>query len=309
MTGRITVVLSVSAVVLLAGVSLLLACCGGESRKSPADRSAVPEHPAGSVPLPHVPDELVTPGERAGWLSGHYWDLMDFSNHAFSLDTAFMEQSFANFAGVLAQVEQGRRDLAVRRMMSQASVDSAAYTFIGEIADRYLYDPESPVYDEASYLPLVEWRLERGEGERERLKAVAEDLRRNMPGSMAPDFSFLTRGGGREHLLRPGEGGKIILIFYEPDCERCRHMVARLREDRGLSELIARGEMRLVLVYQGDDIELWREHAATLPAEWEVGIDERGEIDARELYTVRLTPTVYMLEADGKVIAKDYRNL
>ena len=42
-----------------------------------------------------------------------------------------------------------------------------------------------------------------------------------------------------------------------------------------------------------------------MPPGWEVGMDEDGVIDSRELYLIRATPSFYLIGPDGKVMGKD----
>ena len=72
-----------------------------------------------------------------------------------------------------------------------------------------------------------------------------------------------------------------------------------------LGRAIAAGELQMLAVYVGEDRKLWQEHAATLPQEWLVGIDAERAVDRRELYNIGLTPSFYLIDAQGRVQTKD----
>lgn len=72
-----------------------------------------------------------------------------------------------------------------------------------------------------------------------------------------------------------------------------------------LGRAIAAGELQMLAVYVGEDRKLWQEHAATLPQEWLVGIDAERVVDRRELYNIGLTPSFYLIDAEGRVQIKD----
>ena len=72
-----------------------------------------------------------------------------------------------------------------------------------------------------------------------------------------------------------------------------------------LGRAIAAGELQMLAVYVGEDRKLWQEHAATLPQEWLVGIDAERAVDRRELYNIGLTPSFYLIDAEGRVQIKD----
>ena len=72
-----------------------------------------------------------------------------------------------------------------------------------------------------------------------------------------------------------------------------------------LGRAIAAGELQMLAVYVGEDRKLWQEHAATLPQEWLVGIGAERAVDRRELYNIGLTPSFYLIDAEGRVQIKD----
>lgn len=166
------------------------------------------------------------------------------------------------------------------------------------------------MYSEEDYIPFIEYRLAHPNlgKEPENVEKLEYDLEmasKNAPGSQAPDFSFETRTGQMRSLRRPGSGAEILLIFYAPDCERCTVSIERLRHSADIAGKIAGGDLRVVMVYPGEDRELWLSHAAGLPSEWEVGIDATRCIDRDELYWVRATPSAYILTSSLTVLGKN----
>lgn len=286
----------------------LAACSGNVGTRQGASTEAMGSNETTGVPaeiaLPDVPASLTTPDERARWLAVHYWDELDFADTALSLDTAFMEQSFANYTTVLTLTADSVRTAAVAALMDRAASVPAARDFLADIAERYLYDPESPVYNEELYLPFVDYEIAHS-GSTPALQELRADIMKNRPGSAAPDIELTYADGHRGRLLR-GDDAEILLIFYEPDCNVCHDTMARLAADSAVEQSIADGALRIVAVYQGEDLAAWREHAATLPSTWEVTRDASGSIDRRELYLVRATPTIYLIK-ENTIRAKDIR--
>lgn len=284
---------------------VILTSCGETDKKTVSPDSAV----SLDLPLPYVPDSIVGPEARADYLALHYWDGMDFRDRRLALDSAFVEQNFANYATVLALSSEAGRTAAVTRVLNMArDASHEAYAFLANVALRYLYDPESPMYDEFSYLPFAEYAVRISGGEDDAATSRRDNILKNRPGSVAPDFSYITPDGRRRRLREPGpKDQKILLMFYEPDCDRCRDAFRRMREDTALAEEIASGELRLVAIYiadDGTDIDEWRHHAATLPASWEIGIDADGVIDSQDLYIIRATPAYYLLDQNLTVLQK-----
>lgn len=294
---------------LLCHIALMLAaaaCTPAASRHDadPAPRGAAEE----SVPLPAVPGGLTDPAARADWLCAHFWDSLDMADRSRSLDTAYMEQSFANFASVLPLASSDEtRMQAVNAVMSRADrAGDDVRDRLLEIAQLYLYEPESPMYDENLYAFFARYAAEHVPDRAVAARAALDDIARNAPGTRAPDIRLLRPDGSTVRLLRgASRQAGIMLFFYEPGCERCAAVRNMLEADATVGRAVTDGALRVVMVCLDADTHrsAWLRDAESLPPGWETGLDAFGEADER--YTVRATPSLYLLHPDGTVILKD----
>ncbi len=296
-------------IVIILATTPVFAGCKGTNNGNTSIEASPDSAVSLDLPLPYVPDSIVGPEARADYLALHYWDGMDFRDRRLALDSAFVEQNFANYATVLALSSEAGRTAAVTRVLNMArDASHEAYAFLANVALRYLYDPESPMYDEFSYLPFAEYAVRISRGEDDAAMSRRDNILKNRPGTVAPDFSFITPDGRKRRLHEPGlPEQKILLMFYEPDCDRCQEAFLRMREDTSLADDIASGKLRFVAIYiadDGADTDAWRRHAAMLPPSWEVGIDADGVIDSRDLYIIRATPAYYLLDQNLTVLEK-----
>jgi len=256
------------------------------------------------LPLPKMPDNLSNPQERADYVLLHFWDEMDFADRSLALDSAFMEQNFANFASVLPYAtDEGRKSavdalLGAARRSGEEQID-----FVYGIAVMYLYQQESPMHNEEMFLPFVDW-AEASNYYPDVARERRADILKNRPGTEAADFKFESYGGGKSSL-KALRGTPVLLMFYEPDCTMCLDAEKRLAQLEPLRQAIAGGELRMLAVYVGDDRAGWEKHAATLPSDWMVGIDAAKRIDTDELYNIGATPSFYLIDPDGRVVLKD----
>ena len=133
----------------MAAAFFLPACHGGTAPPAPAP---VAQHdtlvPAAELPLPDVPATLREPAERAAFIIGHFWDAMDFGDTLRSRDAAFMEQNFSNFISVFPYAAAEAQRAAVGSLLRRAEADSDAYVLLADIAEKYLYEPNSPMLAE-----------------------------------------------------------------------------------------------------------------------------------------------------------------
>lgn len=287
---------------------LLLWGCGNgngqEHDAAPGNEGQSAASAVDELPLPSVPGHIVEPKDRAAFVLAHFWDAMDFGNHARSLDTSFMEQNFVNFVALFDYADSSAVAYGVRVLLEKAGKDETSFAFLTATADRYLRDPESPMYNEEHHAHFLRAMLatDRLKGlDRERAEYDLDVAMKNSRGTRAADFRFVTRDG-RESRLSDfcREHSLILLMFYDPDCESCSDVIARL--SRGM---VPEGASVLAIDAEGDR-ERWDTTRDTMPADWIVGYALDGIIDD-ELYVLPAMPVIYILDSSATVLAKDAR--
>lgn len=289
--------------ILLAAIVLLASCTGGKQNAAETDsaRESAPEKPA-ELPLPSIPESLATPESRAAYLALHFWDGMDFSDQALSLDTAFMEQSFANYLSVFPVLAQeADKVAAVGALLQRAVSDSVATDFLLNVVDKYLRDPNSPMRDEDLLIVFYNQILQtpRISGwQRERTARLLDDAMRNRLGTVAADFTFLLRKGGNATLHSHCAGGPTLLVFYNPDCEHCKEVMSVLEQ------MPIPAAWSVLVVDTEQDKARWDETKGALPGPWEVGF-ATTDITGAGLYDLSAMPTLYLLDGHLRVLLKD----
>ena len=265
--------------------------------------SIIPEE----LPLPSIPDTMREPAQRAAYLLQHFWDAMDFNDTLRSHNSAFMEQNFANFVSIFPHTDEQSRKDGVVTFLSRASVDPQAYQLIATIADHYLFDPNSPMYDEESYIPFLEQMLTSpllDATHNTRLQYQLRIAKLNRPGMTAADFTYVTREGKRMNLRETKTNEFLLLLFYDPDCEHCQEVLPQVASSSVLNDMQNSGRLTILAVYADIDNELWQNTNAELPFSWIVGMDT-GNISEKGLYSLRALPSLYLLDSHKTVILKD----
>ena len=281
-------------------------CACRSSGKSPAEQKAV-KGAVMELPLPAVPDSISDPIGRADYVIYHFWDKMNFADTVMSLDTAFMEQNFVNYIQLYDYASEKGRSEGTGRLMTKAKVSEPAYRFLVGIAEHYLLDPNSPMRNEEYFLPFIHEIVGNtifSSAERMRYEYKETQIVKNRPGTRAADFRYITREG-KKGTLHSTEANRLLLIFYDPDCENCSRIIGELRQDGDLRNAVASGEMTVLAVYTEGNRKLWDKTKSDMPAEWIVAIDDSG-ITENEIYHLPAMPVLYLLDADKKVIRKDF---
>lgn len=257
------------------------------------------------IAMPRIPSELTSPADRGAYLSVHYWDALDFASDARAADTAFMEQALVDFLSIMPHVsEQARRD-GLAAMFGRASVDEGASDLLRHLSQLYLSDPGSPMRDERLYVALLEAdaQVQPGDGATGiRRMALAEEMKKNLPGDVAADFAMFTADGGEApatlHRLvtRP-----TLMLVYNPDCGTCHEAIDAMKRDAALQRAVAVGTVSVLAVAVDTGRDMWEQYRQDVPAEWVSALDADGIVD-NEIYYVPETPMVYLLDGNCRVI-------
>ena len=276
-----------------------------------------------ALPFPDVqlPSMISGQQEALEYMAVNYWNSLADPSRTYPSDSVLVsgvrkddvEQKFADWTSVMEYAGYGVWSKAVGNLYERAlacekkDTSSQVFETFVELFQKYYYDPNSPLRNEdvyyhfvsryASYEALSD--LERGKYEREaRLCAL------NMIGTKAADFRFADRRGKVMNLYDI-KAEMTLLFFSNPGCEACMQIINVLREEPVIAAQIASGRLAVVNVYIDEDIQAWREYMPIYPEEWYNGFDPDYVLRSNEIYAVRAIPSLYLLDAEKRVILKD----
>lgn len=258
-----------------------------------------------SFPYPTIPDTLRSVEQRAGYLSEHYWDNYNFADTLLLKSKEVTEQGFVNFIDILnrfnldyaskgvahkdiAQKDITRKDIT-RKGIAQKDItqkgiacftrkafsNAAAKERFENLIEHYFEDQLSPVRNDRVYLIFLEEMKNSpcfDETEKERIAFKIKTTNKNLPGDIAINFKFKDESG-KEHQLSDYKDQKVILYFYDPDCENCRKVSAWLKQQ-------------------------------TIPADIKV-LKMIADNHISYIYSLKNMPTIFLLDKENKVILKD----
>lgn len=258
-----------------------------------------------SFPYPAIPDTLRNVEQRAGYLSEHYWDNYNFADTLLLKSKEVTEQGFVNFIDILnrfnldnaskgvahkdiAQKAITRKDITQKGIAQKditqqgiacftrkAFSNAAAKERFENLIEHYFEDQLSPVRNDRVYLIFLEEMKNSpcfDETEKERIAFKIKTTNKNLPGDIAINFKFKDESG-KEHQLSDYKDQKVILYFYDPDCENCHEVSAWLKQQ-------------------------------TIPADIKV-LKMIADNHISYIYSLKNMPTIFLLDKENKVILKD----
>lgn len=281
-----------------AALVLLLSACGNERTSR---RQSVPSPEKKSAPL-----LFASPEAEAEYKAAHYWDGFDFRDTAL-IDRPETERMLAGYLVLLGSLPQERRAAAVRTPLEKASASPPLFAYFCYTWEKYLHDPNSPLRNEELYIPVLEaWIASPSvpELEKERPRRQLAWALKNRPGEKAADFTY-TLPDGRQGRLRDLQAEYLLLYFYNPGCAACREIRDEIGSNPLLSDWIGNGKVKVLGVYPDRDIKLWEKYLPEYPSEWILSRDATGRTLKEKLYDLKAIPTLYLLDADKKVLLRD----
>ena len=299
-------------VVLLLMMTLCVTACapGGKAGKADGRQTDSVTAVTGGFTYPEVPVMITDPVEKRKYVVRHYWDGFDFGDTLTVGDRNISEEAFARQIGML--MEFGTDETLTSESMDNLCSGMEKYAYsrrvFMDMADNYLYNPNSPYYNERIYLAYLQRMLESlftNEAEKSRLVFRRDLVGRNMPGTAATDFHYYLENGERRSLVdTKTKGDYLLLVFYAPGCQSCKETMDAMVGDRLLDEAVRRGRLAVLAVYTEGDEKEWKESCNELPDAWIKGNDRREVLD-NALYDLKATPSLYLLDSRKKVVLKD----
>ena len=265
---------------------MLTSCGGTELQNSPA---AVVQYSA-------TVDSLVQAAQ-------HYWDNLnttDTTNNS-------LKEKFIAYTEHLKAIPAESASQAVRQWMKQMEEHPRLSMKFHQLALEVLYESNSPLLNEALYIPFAESGLEYS-----RLSELGKMqfthrltvARKNNPGSIAGDFAYTTPDG-KETTLHRTEGEQIMILFYNPECDNCKATIARLHNDTTIARLTAQKRLQPLMIYTEGNDEVWHNNKNNHPQGWLSGYDKSENISNRRIYELRAMPVIYLLDSNKRVILKN----
>ncbi len=255
----------------------------------------------GQFPFPSVPSTLRTPEDRLQYLGIHYWDRFDFRSQSLLADKDVTEQGFVNFLDLLSRMDSLTAARSADAFVTKAFAQKQSADTFTSLSHHYLENPQSPLRNDAVYVVLLR-SMRRRKGltptQRQSLDYKIRTFGSNLPGQRAADFQFVDRRG-KHHRLSDYRHERVLLFFYDPDCDNCHRISSQLSHDHRLAGT------RVLAIYPDSDTPHWQRTPQTFPRTWTDGYSPRGEVNAKLLYTVRATPTLMLIGRGGLVELKD----
>ena len=211
------------------------------------------------------------------------------------------EKKFAYFLLGLEHQTSTQQNEQIGALLAKAEQKNATARFL-ILAEKYLYDPNSPYRNDERYLQFLQYAATHQFADYTtnlRYQKHYAMIQKNRVGHKATDFPYTTQAGEKGQLCQI-QSPYILLFFHDPNCEECQYVKQQLENQHAYLE---QKRVKVVAVYIEDEVEAWQK-TQYLSAWLSV---YAPEIDKKELYDIKALPTLYLLDANKCVLQKDVR--
>ena len=276
-----------------------------------------------ALPFPDVqlPTMISSQQEALEYLALNYWNNITDPSRSYPSDSLYVsgvrradvEQKYADWTSVLEAAGLDIWGKSITKLYDralrceQADTSSNVFETFADLAQKYHYDPNSPMRNEEMYLHFVKKYAEYeglSEVEKDKYSRQARLCALNRLGTKAADFRFADKRGVIRNLYDI-DAPLTLLFFSNPGCNACMDIINVLKGDPYISGLIAEGKLAVLNIYIDEDIQAWRSYMPVYPEEWYNGFDPDFVLRENDIYAVRAIPSLYLLDAEKRVILKD----
>lgn len=295
---------------------LVMTACGHTGQKQDAKDPDVSNPVSGDTiskgfPMPELPAMLMGENDIREYLVIHFWERFDFSDSLQLEDKQSVLQGLANFVTLAREVPENREGVVragIETLCKGITAHSGVTDSLKYYVEEYLYNPNSPYYNEklyGIYLENMIAGLGKNNPQVSSYQFKLELIRKNRIGEKAENFVFYLPDGTRKSLYdTPVRGDRLILVFYDPECHSCHDILMGMFADATLQEAVACGKMTVLAVYTEGDRDVWRKYLNGMPQNWIIG-EDRMVIKDKALYDLKAMPTLYLLDEEKTVLLKD----
>lgn len=290
---------------LLLPLYLCTAC--GNSKANSVSEADVPTDTITVFALPSIPPMLNTPELRADFLVRHYWENINFADTNYVHHPEITEQAWVDYIDILKIVPAKTADAAIKDVFTQAEKSKTSYLYLAELADKYLYDPNSPMRNEELYISVLDALIASSildETEKIRPQGRRELAQKNRVGTKAIDFTY-TLASGKKSTLYALNVPYTLLFINNPGCHACSETIEALKNAPAINRAISQKQLQILSLYPDEELNEWKQYLSDFPSAWINSYDAQQIIKEKNLYDLKAIPTLYLLDKDKIVLLKD----
>ena len=219
-------------------------------------------------------------------------------------------ERYNNLLEQMVLLEQPKAEFLMNATMETLAKDPKGYRMMMELAEKRFSDPADPLHNEQLYMVVLKHTTENfvlSNAEKEKQRLLLMGAKKNMIGTIAADFDYVTPNDKAVHHLKDLKADCILVYFNNPDCESCETVKERLANNELINNLVSEKKLIVLGIYPYDDQKLWKK--SKYPTMMINGWNQSRQIEYNELYDLPTLPCFYLLDNNYTVLIKNEGSL
>lgn len=251
---------------------------------------------------PVPPEELTSLQDRTSYLVERFWDKCNVVS-AISNPEAF-DAAFADYVSFMPYADAEVVFKSIDTLINRFSKNPDKLLTLAEIAEKYLYNPNAEFTSDEAFLPFARAAAQTKKIPAERKKHFAElvkILETNQVNFPIPDFDVTLSDGSRTRLSSLIDRHTLIFINDDQNSD-CSLQRVRLAANSDLNDIIDRGSLNVICIYQNPYSAQWAESVAGANPRWKIACAP----NMNSVLDLRHPPVVYYVKPDKIVLSKHF---
>ncbi|MDL2211111.1 DUF5106 domain-containing protein [Bacteroides sp. OttesenSCG-928-M17] len=257
--------------------------------------------------FPEIPMMYTEPEQRSNYLAKHYWENFNFADTNYVNRPEITEQAWVDYVNILSYVPLQSAQQYLTETFKLAEKETKVYKYFTELADKYLYDPNSPFRNEEYYIAVLEVMIEsKALEDVDKIRPIdrLETAKKNRVGYKAADFTYTTESGKQGSLYNI-KSKYTLVYFNNPGCHACEETIDQLKFSMSITKGVLDKEITILAIYPDEELDEWKKHLKDFPKEWINGYDKQQTLNNKRLYDLKAIPCLYFLDKEKTVLLKD----
>ena len=258
---------------------------------------------------PEVPEEFTESGQvdsvfQYQYYKNHYWDNFDVGDERLLRTPLFNKHIERFFTQVVYQYPDSiiqEADIFINKTRSSREVFKYSVWYL-----TYKFEMSKIMGFDEIFVHMADTYYSSGEAfwaDSSVVKSLsnrADELRSILIGSIAPNLILMDTAGGFQSMYhQPSK--YMVVLFYESDCNHCKKEITALKtwlEDDPYG-------VKVFAVCTDTSLAEWKNFINKYELDW-INVNGTRSVtpDYHDLYDIRMTPTIFLLDDKKKILAK-----
>lgn len=251
---------------------------------------------------PVAPEDLPDLQSRTDYLMKNFWNPMDFKSSK-PVDQNALNHAFGVYAQSMPYATPEKVLEGVKNLIGKIKNNPGLTFQFTKAAEENIYGPRAEMWIDEVYILFLENFMSNKKidsSKKIRYEDQLRILKNTSAGEKMPELTVRNRNGSISKF-QPSKRYTLI-EFGNPDCQDCRYSKLKLDISGIVNELIEDGILEVAFIIADDDDDgHLLEMASDYPEKWTVGSSD----DASDNYDLRATPAFYIVDQEGKIVAKN----